>query len=240
MVSMLNETGYKAYEVSPTGTGYTENSQLKAEVNNANKYTNAKLHLCIHFNASKLHNGTGTETWIYASGGNAEKYAKVICSELSSSLNLTNRGVKISGNNLYVPRYTKAPCCLVEICFLDYKSDMAKYNLDKTCKAIYKAVTGLDYTPLNSFSSNSSSSCSNKEVKFRVVSGSFDNRELAKKQQDRLYNNGFESFLNPYEDKTGLKYRVVVSSFKTRELAVKRRDELKDKGFDSFLDIYRS
>ena len=231
LVSMLNETGYMAYEVSPQGTGYTENSQLKAEVNNANKYPKAKLHLCIHFNASTKHNGTGTETWIYALGGKAEGFAKTICSELSSSLDLSNRGVKISGNNLYVPRATIAPCCLVEICFLDYKSDMAKYSLEKACMALYKGVTGVDYTPLNS-------SFNSGEIKFRVISGSFDNRTLAKNQQDRLYNNGFESFLNPYEDKTGLKYRVVVGSFKTRELAVKRRDELKNSGFDSFLSLY--
>ena len=168
LVSMFNEKGYKAYEVSPQGTGYTENSQLRAEVTNANRY-NAKLHLCIHFNASEKHDGFGTETWIYALGGTAEKYAKTICSELAASLNLRNRGVKVSGNNLYVPRATKAPCCLVEVCFLDFQADMAKYNIDKTCRAIFKATTGIDYNgatiePIKDDTSNSTSNESNNTI----------------------------------------------------------------------------
>lgn len=242
LVSMFEETGYRAFEVSPSGTGYTENGQLRAEVINANKH-NAKLHLCIHFNASKFHKGTGTETWIYAKGGKAESFAKVICKELSSSLNIDNRGVKVSGNNLYVPKNTKAPCCLVEICFLDYPLDMAKYDLEKACRALYKGVTGLDYKATESSPSASnqdSNSPTNKEIAFRVISGSFDSRELAKRQQDKLYSNGFESFLDIYDDKTGVKYRVVAGSFKIRESAIKRQDELRGKGFDSFLSIYKS
>lgn len=143
LTNMFNQEGFEAHDVTPSGTGYTVNSQLQAEVAAANKYTNSKLHLCIHFNAFNS-SANGTETWIYAQGGNAEKFAIKINNELVN-LGFVDRGVKVSGNSLYVPRMTTAPCCLIEVCFIDSQSDMNIYNLDDTCKAIFKAVAGFEY-----------------------------------------------------------------------------------------------
>lgn len=227
LTAMFNNNGYKAYNCSPTGTGYTVNSQLQAEVNNANRY-NAKLHLCIHFNAFNS-NANGTETWIYAKGGNAEKFAIEINKELVS-LGFSNRGIKVSGNSLYVPRKTTAPCCLIEVCFIDNQGDMYKYNLNSVCNAIYKAVTG------ESYSSNANTPVGNKSANtgaYRVVSGSFKVKAYALNKEKELNNKGFNTCLW-YTN--GL-YKVQVGAFATKENAENLRKKLIQNGFDSYIEF---
>ena len=227
LVSMFNLNGYKAYDCSPVGTGYTVNSQLQAEVNNTNKH-NAKLHLCIHFNAFNS-NANGTETWIYAKGGNAEKFAIEINKELVS-LGFSNRGVKVSGNSLYVPRKTTAPCCLIEVCFIDSKTDMDRYNLDNTCKAIYKAVTGENYTG----NANTQAEVKNANTGvYRVICGSFKAKAYALNKEKELNNKGFNTCLwvnNNF-------YKVQVGAFATRENAETLKKRLVQNGFDSYIEF---
>lgn len=141
LVKMFNNKGYRAYKCTPPNGSYSINSQLQKEVALANSY-NAKLHLCLHFNAG---GGAGHECWIYATGGSAEQFARQIVSQVVKDCGFKNRGVKVSGNSLYIPKKTNAPCVLIETCFVDSKSDIETYNLEKTCKAIFKAVTGADY-----------------------------------------------------------------------------------------------
>lgn len=231
LVSMFNLKGYRAYDCSPTGTGYTVNSQLQAEVNNANKY-NAKLHLCIHFNACGT-KATGTETWICGRGGNAEKYAKNLSSEIAAALNLKNRGVKVAGvdgKKLFVPSNTKAPCVLLETCFMDNQGDMNKYNLDSVCKAIYKAVTGESYTG----DANTPTETKNANTGvYRVVSGSFKVKAYALNKEKELNNKGFNTCL---WYTSGL-YKVQVGAFATKENAENLRKKLIQNGFDSYIEF---
>lgn len=226
LVAMFNLNGYKAYDCSPAGTGYTANTQLQAEVNNANRY-NAKLHLCIHFNAFNS-NSNGTETWICAKGGNAEKFAIEINKELVN-LGFSNRGVKVSGNSLYVPRKTTAPCCLIEVCFIDNQGDMNKCNLDSVCNAIYKAVTG------ESYSSNVNTPVENNANTsvYRVICGSFKVKAYALNKEKELNNKGFNTCL---WYTSGL-YKVQAGAFATKENAENLRKKLIQNGFDSFIEF---
>lgn len=75
-----------------------------------------------------------------------------------------------------------------------------------------------------------------KEVFYRVVTGSFKDRENAEFQVNALKLKGFESFLD-FHDGT---YRVITGSFNSRENAQERIDALKAKGFDSFIAIYNA
>lgn len=231
LVDMFNLKQFKAYEVSPTGTGYTEKTQLYAEVNNANRY-NAKLHLCIHFNAYDK-KAEGTETWIYAKGGNAEKYAKNLTTEISKALGLRNRGIKVSGvdgKKLYVTSATKAPCCLIEVCFMDNLNDMNKYNLDDTCKAIYKAVTQENYT------SNVNTLLDNKNANtsvYRVICGSFKIKAYALNREKELNNKGFNTCLLFNNNL----YKVQVGAFASKENAENLKKRLMQNAFDSYIEF---
>ena len=128
--------GYNTKDCTPWGKRFgSVNESLKFRVNQANS-SNSSLHLCIHFNAG---GGNGVECWISGAGGQSEKYARNICSEISR-LGYKNRGAKIG--NLYIPKATNMPCVLIECSFVDSKSDMDRYNGNDLANAIVKAITG--------------------------------------------------------------------------------------------------
>lgn len=94
--------------------------------------------LSIHFNAG---GGMGTEVFTYGSGDVA--YAGKIKSALYR-LGFKDRGIK-DGSNLYVIRNTKAPSALIEVCFVDTRTDAelyARLGAEKVAEAIAEAITG--------------------------------------------------------------------------------------------------
>ncbi len=96
------------------------------------------LFISLHFNAG---GGAGCEMYTYGSGDVA--FAGNIKSALYA-LGFRNRGIK-DGSNLYVIQNTKAPACLVEICFVDSEEDAKLYKelgAERIASAICKAITG--------------------------------------------------------------------------------------------------
>jgi N-acetylmuramoyl-L-alanine amidase len=74
-----------------------------------------------------------------------------------------------------------------------------------------------------------------EETGFRVVAGSFANREDADKRVSLLKGKGFDSFISLFEKDKKTYFRVVVGSFSSRENAEKRVKELKKIGIETFL-----
>ncbi len=96
------------------------------------------LFVSIHFNAG---GGKGCEVYTY--GGRKLEQAVGVLDEMAK-LGFVNRGVK-DGSNLYVIRHTDAAAMLVEVCFVDTKSDAELYTktgVDEIAKAIYEGITG--------------------------------------------------------------------------------------------------
>lgn len=94
------------------------------------------MFISVHFNSG---GGRGCEAFTYNGTDKAKASAmlKALC-----GAGFKNRGVK-NGDNLYVLRNTKAPACLLEICFVDSREDARKYNdlgaetvADILCRAI--------------------------------------------------------------------------------------------------------
>lgn len=139
LISKLSSKGYNVVDCTPYGKVFNSVTEsLAYRVNKANA-VNSSVHLCIHFNKF---NGTarGSEAWIDSAAGNeAGSYATQILSQLSK-MGFVNRGVKVG--DLYVPKYTKMPCVLVEVCFIDNQDDMNLYNANSIADAIIKGVTG--------------------------------------------------------------------------------------------------
>lgn len=188
----LNNNGYKAINVSPTGSYTTADIQLKKEVENANKY-NTVLHLCLHFNAFDK-KANGTETWITARGGRAEVFASQINTEIVK-IGFVDRGVKVS-NKLYIPKMTKSPCCLVECCFID-SLDMEKYDINKMSNAIIIGICG-EYWGKDT------------KIKYKVICGTFNNKQLATTRKTELIRQGIDAYIL-YVDNF---YKVVCGSFR--------------------------
>lgn len=134
--SKLKEIGKSVVDCTPYGARFNSvNGSLAFRVKHANA-NGSDLHLCIHFNCG---GGNGVECYISGRGGNSEKVASAICTEISA-LGYQNRGVKVA--SFYVPKYTNMPCVLVEVSFVDSRHDMEKYDANDIATAIVKAVTG--------------------------------------------------------------------------------------------------
>ena len=100
------------------------------------------LFVSIHFNAGQ---GQGVECWTYGSGdaGCADKIKRNI-----AMLGFRDRGIK-DGSHLYVIKYTTARAVLVEVCFVDTKSDAEQYKkvgASNIAAAICEGITGKKIT----------------------------------------------------------------------------------------------
>lgn len=118
----------------------TQSSELAEECRLANA-SGANLFVAIHFNAG---GGTGCEVWHYTSSSSAKSYAAKVSSQLASKMGLKNRGAKGS-TGLYVLKHTTMTAILVEVCFVDTKSDCDTYNrvgYQAVAAAIADAISG--------------------------------------------------------------------------------------------------
>lgn len=108
---------------------------LKEAVTLANN-KNADLFISIHLNAG---GGQGCEafTWKGQKVVQAEKMLNGL-----KSLGFRNRGIK-DGSNLYVVKNTKMPAILLEVCFVDNKTDselFKKVGYSNIASAILSAI----------------------------------------------------------------------------------------------------
>lgn len=97
------------------------------------------LFVSVHFNSG---GGKGCEVYTY--NGEVFTQAELVCENMAE-LGFVNRGIK-DGSNLYVIRKTNARAMLVEVCFVDTKTDVDLYNsigAEKIAEAIGDAVIGV-------------------------------------------------------------------------------------------------
>lgn len=73
-------------------------------------------------------------------------------------------------------------------------------------------------------------------ILYRVVVGTFANRDNANAQIAKLKNSGFDSFLMTYENK----FRVICGTFSNKDNAIERQNKLKVAGFNSFIAAYNA
>ena len=134
VIELLRNEGHTVYDCTDDN-GKDQNSNLKAIVSKCNDHK-VDLDVSIHLNAG---GGTGTEVFIYSDNSKSKDEAERIAKNISNTLGIRNRGVKIS-KNLYVLRKTNSPALLVECCFVDNATDKAKWNADKCAKAIVEGI----------------------------------------------------------------------------------------------------
>ena len=168
------------------------NESLRYRVNKANSL-GVDYFVSIHLNAG---GGVGTETYICARGGEAERVAKRVNSKLVQ-YGYRDRGVKVG--NLYVIKNTNAPAILVECCFIDSASDMTKFNAKSIAKAIAEGLLNKAIGEVNKPESKPNNSDSSKTY-YRVVVGSYTDRANAVKKQEELKSKGEDSFLLAYKE----------------------------------------
>lgn len=171
------------------------NNDLYDRVQKANAQK-LDIFISLHLNAYKVTtDAMGVETYIYNgsySGKESNRaIAQKIQSELVKAIGWKDRKVKEA--NYYVLRETIAPAVLIELGFCDSRKDMELWNTEKIAKAIYKAITGTE-APV----SNSANNTSSGVTYWRVITGSYTNKDNALKQKEKLEKAGFSSFLEAF------------------------------------------
>ena len=180
VVKYLEYAGHNVdyYEVNE-GKDY-----LAKQVEKANS-KNYDLVVQIHFNAFKLVEGSmGTETYYISDSGKV--WAEKVNDKLSTVFK--SRGVK-KGEGLYWLKNTKPIAILIETCFVDSKQDTDTYKVNKEHigKLIAEAINRKEISMP-------------KEIFYRVVAGSYSNKENAQKQIENLKKKGIDNaFIDIYK-----------------------------------------
>lgn len=193
VIEMLKKEGHTIYDCTVDKSSNNA-QQLIDRVNKANKQP-LDLFVSIHFNACVNDvkgdgRTTGTEVLLHSMSSKAKPYAERIVKKISN-VGLKNRGVKT--HNAYVLKHTKAPALLIETCFIDDRDDMNVYlkNPRKVAKAIVegildKTITDVIETPKNGF--------------YRVLVGSYKDKNNAIKRQEELKSKGIEASLIYFQE----------------------------------------
>ena len=181
VVKYLEGAGHEVdyYEINEA-TDYLQKQVAKA---NSKNYD---LVVQIHFNAHKLtENAMGTETYYISDSGKV--WAEKINDKLSTVFK--NRGVK-KGTGLYWLKNTLPISVLIEVCFVDSKSDTNTYKLNKEYigKLIAEAINRKEIKEVKQ-----------SETFYRVVAGSYSKRENAEAQLKLLESKGIKGgFIDIY------------------------------------------
>jgi N-acetylmuramoyl-L-alanine amidase len=135
VIELLKRMGYSVTNALPvTANSLQDSLYLRCTVANRD---NAGFYLSIHHNAG---GGRGCEVFAVSQVG--KEVGARICSNLSA-IGFENRGVK-DGSHLYVIRNTDMPAALVEVAFVDTKSDMDLENavgIEAIARAIVSGLT---------------------------------------------------------------------------------------------------
>ena len=156
VITKLINLGHIVYDVRPSGQAFTLFQSLSYRVTTSNNL-NAEIYVSIHANAG---GGMGTEIFTYK--GKEFVQSKTILNNLVD-LGFVNRGIK-DGTNLYVIRHTNAKAMLIEICFVDKKSDIDKYKSIGKEKIAEAIVEGLVSKNSNVSVKNKDSSKNSKRI----------------------------------------------------------------------------
>jgi len=122
LIRILKAKGHTVHN-STVNYADSQNAYLKRVVEMANG-KNIDLFVSLHCNASAKHSANGVEVHTYK--GRKLPEAVDTCNSLED-IGFRNRGIK-DGSSLYVIKHTNAKAMLVEMFFLDNKTDQTLYN----------------------------------------------------------------------------------------------------------------
>lgn len=170
-------------EVFETRTSDTTVS-LKNRTLFANK-GNFDYFISFHRNASKPEKARGVETYVYIIGREKSKTLAEKIQKALIEVGFINRGVKKA--NFQVLRETKMPAVLVEVGFIDNSEDNKLFDSkkDEIVKGIAKAV--LEQLNIKYVETS--------KILYRVVAGTFSNKENAENQVKKLKELGIDALI---------------------------------------------
>ena len=180
VIKYLTQLGHTVLDVTPPDSTSSSSADLSYGVNKANNW-GADLFVSIHFNnAYNSYNGAlGTEVCVYSENDVAER----VVSQLAS-LGFRNRGQKVR-TGLYELKNTKMKSMIIEVCFVEATEDVTLYKRlghDTIGKNIAEAIANKKVVEASN---------NQGETYYRVVAGSYKDRENAEERKRQLEIKGF-------------------------------------------------
>jgi cell division protein FtsN len=208
---------------------------LTARTNLANR-NNADFFLSIHNNAA---GGNGFETYIYNGplSPNTRTYQTIIhdstYSAIGDKYNVRDRGEKRA--NFHVTRETNMSALLVEVLFVDDPGNLALLRnsnfINDVSRGIAEGVAKALNLPRKSQSDPDPSP--GDGALYRVIAGSFRNRENAEQRIEALSQEGIAGFVVPTTISGTQYFRVQTGAFSNESNAKDQIDRLKRIGITS-------
>lgn len=185
VIKYLTQEGHEVLDCTSTSNEKTQNDDLAYGVDKANNWK-ADVFISIHFNNAydKYDGELGSETLIYGTGGQAEKYAQRIVDKLVS-VGFKNRGVKVEPK-LYELRKTDMPAVITEVCFVEASKDVELYRKlgpDAIGKLIAEGILGKTIVKKPE---------QTKDKFYRVITGSYKDRKTAEEIKEKLEKQGYQ------------------------------------------------
>ena len=184
VIKYLKELGYTVLDVTPPDSISSSSADLSYGVDKANSW-GADLFVSIHFNnAYSTYNGAlGTEVCVYYENDISGRVVNGL-----GELGFKNRGQKIR-TNLYELKHTKMKAMIVETCFVEATEDVTLYKRlghDAIGKTIAEAIANKKVIEASTLAQNNQA-----ETYYRVVAGSYKDRENAEERKRQLEAEGF-------------------------------------------------
>lgn len=182
--------GIKVYRNEP--------SMSLAQIVEDSNSKNPKIHFAIHTNAFNK-KARGCEIFCHKFGYNGEKLARAVYARISKLTPVGDRGVKegynfYNGKPMYETCYTTASAALIEVEFHDNPNG-AKWIIENIELIGIEIARGiLDY-----FGVKFVPETKEPDTFYRVVTGSYSEKENAENQIKRLKKAGFDSFIAVYK-----------------------------------------
>ncbi len=158
----------------------SEERNYKLQTVNSGKYD---LVAELHLNASKYHNGRGSEVLYVSKEG--KRFAQQIQKQLATKFQ--DRGVQCR-NNLYMLTQTKPVAVMIESFFCDSEEDCANAEKTDVALLIAKGISGSEISPIEKTEEVS-------DIVYKVQTGAYQCRENAEKMKEKLLRAGFDAIL---------------------------------------------
>lgn len=181
---VMEKTGLEMRDVT-VNDGKSQADVLNVLVRRINEYR-PNLSLSVHLNAYGAASANGVEVYTLPGDKAAGDFANTFLAEMEK-LGYRNRGVK-NGSHLRMVNSPDCSAVLLECGFVTSPNDCRLYNAGKIADAILKALGDIGRKPEEE-----------KKKYYRVISGSFSNRELAIKRGELLKEHGFEYWVEEYD-----------------------------------------
>lgn len=199
-------SGYEGYELlrldDPSGkTGIS----LQDRVKKANKFL-ADIYISIHHNAG-INGGSGGGIVAYVYSGLSKKdpknaltfeWQKALYNSLISHTGLSgNRSNPLAQSDLYECRCTAMPAVLLELGFMDSKTDvpiiLSEDYANKCAKAIAEVI--VSRCDLKKKAEPEAEKNADQKTLYRVQVGAFSNKANAEKLKSELVKKGYSAFI---------------------------------------------